>query len=74
MDYCVGLSNTKADNYTRQLVYWCNNEECKHFVVTQKIESGDPNIPATMRVTMIKPVGRAKDTAKYYVKVLKRKA
>jgi hypothetical protein len=69
MHYIHGLSTPRADNNARQLVYFCNEQGCKHFVVVQKIESGNANIPATVRSTMIKPVGRAKDTANKYLKM-----
>ncbi|MFY3741337.1 MAG: hypothetical protein HMLIMOIP_001792 [Candidatus Nitrosomirales archaeon] len=73
--YIHGLSTPRAENNARQLVYFCNAEGCKHFVVVQKIESGNANIPATVRSTVIKPLGKARDSAnkilaKYSGKVL----
>ncbi len=69
MYYVHGLSNPKADNNARQLVYFCNSESCKHFVVVQKIESANANIPATVRTTLIRPVGRARNKANKYLQM-----
>ena len=69
LHYIHALSTPRADNNSRQLVYFCNEEKCKHFVVVQKIESGNANIPATVRTTLIKPVGRAKDKANKYLRM-----
>lgn len=49
-------------HYDKLCVYFCNGEKCKHFVAYQRIESGNPNIEAVFRVTVVKPVGRAKDS------------
>jgi hypothetical protein len=37
-------------------VYFCS--ECMEFMTIWRIESGNPNLKAATRVTMIKPLGR----------------
>lgn len=61
MYYIHGLSTPRTDNNSRQLVYFC--QSCKQFIAYQKIESGNPDLNAVFRVTVVKPIGRAKDSA-----------
>ena len=61
LEYQHWLSAAKNPNEYRHLTYWC--EKGKHYVVLQRQQTGNPNLPTAIRVVVLTPVGRAAQVA-----------
>ncbi len=61
LDYQHWLSASKNPNEYRHLTYWC--DKGKHYVILQRQQTGNPNLPSAIRSVILTPTGRAAKTA-----------
>ncbi len=61
LEYQHWLSASKNPNEYRYLTYWC--ERGKHYVVIQRQETGNRDLPTAIRVLILTPVGKAAKVA-----------
>ncbi len=61
LDYQHWLSASRNPNEYRHLTYWC--ERGKHYVVIQRQQTGNRDLPTAIRVLILAPVGKAAKVA-----------
>lgn len=61
LDYQHWLSASKNPNEYRHLTYWCDRG--KHYVVIQRQQTGNPDLPTAVRCLILAPVGKALNVA-----------
>ena len=61
LEYQHWLSASKNPNEYRYLTYWCGRG--KHYVVIQRQQTGNPDVPTAIRVVILMPVGKAAKVA-----------
>ncbi len=61
LEYQHWLSASKIPNEYRHLTYWC--EKGKHYIIIQRQQTGNPNLPTAIRVLILIPTGKAAKAA-----------
>lgn len=61
LEYQHWLSASRNPNEYRHLTYWC--DKGKHYVILQKQETGNPDIPTAIKCVILTPTGRAAKVA-----------
>jgi hypothetical protein len=61
LEYQHWLSASKNPNEYRHLTYWC--ERGKHYVILQRQQTGNLDLPTAIRVVILTPTGKAAKVA-----------